>query len=134
MIESIRKFMMTCPLLDGAEVNVNYLAPEPRSFAVDNISAPPVVKRYSDGGCIRQFCFAVACRDAYDRDEKGNSETAQLFEKLAAWIEEQDLIGNYPDITGIPVGLEVTGSAALENTDGFTARTSMQARLLYRQK
>lgn len=126
---------MTCPLFEGAEINVNYLAPETRSFAVDSVAAPPVVRKYADGGTLRQCCFTVACRDVYDADTEGNSATAQFFEQLTQWIDAQNKAGNFPDISvGIPVGLDVTESAAVENTAGFSARTSMQARLLYRQE
>lgn len=132
MIYAVQKFLRKCPYTDGCEININYLSPEPRSFAVDAVAAEPIVRRYADGGAVKQFCFAIACRDAYDADADGNAETAELMEKTAEWIEEQDKNGNYPDIADIPVGMEVTELPALENTAGYSARTSMKVRLLYR--
>lgn len=132
MIETIYNFLLKCPVFENAKVNINYLAPETRSFSVDTLAASPIVRKYSDGTALRQYCFAIACRDVYDADAEGNCATVKVFEELAAWIEEQDLTGHYPEITGgEPVKLEITQSAAIENTAGFSARTSMQLRLLY---
>lgn len=132
MIEAIHKFLLKCPVFADAKLNINYLAPETRSFSVDTLAAAPIVRKYSDGAALRQYCFAVACRDVYDADEAGNRSTAQLFEQLASWIEEQNSLGNYPEIlSGEPVKLEVLQSASIENTAGFSARTSMQMRFLF---
>ena len=132
MIETIYKFLLDCPVFADAKLNINYLAPETRSFSVDTLAAAPIVRKYSDGAALRQYCFAVSCRDVYDADKDGNCSTAQLFEQLAAWIEQQNSLGIYPDIQdGEPVKIEVTQSAAIENTASFSARTSMQLRFLF---
>lgn len=133
MLKAIRDFLLICPLLSGYDVNINYLPSQPRSFAVDSVASDPIVRKYADGGTLRQMCFAVACRDAYDADAGGNAETAKLMEGVAEWLDGCDKAGIYPEIPeGEPIKIEVTSAPSVENTAGYSARTSMRARMIYK--
>ena len=55
-----------CPLVSGKKIKVNYLGEKPQSYTVDTVPANPVVRKYPDGGSLRQYLFVFASRDFYD--------------------------------------------------------------------
>ena len=69
MIDSIRTYMITCPYLDDERViNVDYLTNE-LSYSIEPIPSDPYVKRFVDGGGIKQFQFAFTSKESYDASE-----------------------------------------------------------------
>ena len=65
IIEAVRKYLQTCPLLNGGTLNVDFLPPEAATYSVDVVPVKPVLKAYMDGSSQRQFLFVLATRTYY---------------------------------------------------------------------
>ena len=118
-------------------ININYLSPEPDSFAIDNVEKSPILKRYVSGETIRQYCFLLAGRIVYDNSLAENIAASDFFEDLEAWIDEQNANGVFPNLDeaeGVPIAIEVTKSGVIRDTARTSARTEMELRLLYKRK
>lgn len=137
IIESVKNYFESCPYFSGKAININYLSPERDSFSIDNVPKNPVVKRYSDGESLMQFCFLIAGRTVYDSDAYQNLQISKLFEDLESWIESQNALKNFPDLSDMglsPVLIEVTKSGTVYDTARTSARFQTELRLLYRKK
>ena len=53
IIEAVRKYLQTCPLLKGGTLNVDFLPPEAATYSVDVVPVKPVLKAYMDGSSQR---------------------------------------------------------------------------------
>ena len=42
IIEAVRKYLQTCPLLKGGTLNVDFLPPEAATYSVDVVPVKPV--------------------------------------------------------------------------------------------
>lgn len=137
IIENLKKYIGSCPLLKKGKINVNYLGDEPISYAIHPVPAEPVVKRYTDGGTLRQYIFTFSSVEAYDANALENMKVAQFFEEFAAWIEEQDEKGNYPalsDNRAKATRIEVLTSGYLYNEENTVAQFQMELKLTYRKE
>ena len=137
IIKSVKNYLEGCPCFAGKTVNINYLPSERGSFSIENVPKNPVVKRYSDGESLMQFCFLIAGRIVYDRDVSENLRISQLFEELESWIEAQNSAENLPDLSDMGFtaeAIEVTKSGTLYDTARTSARFQTELRLLYRKK
>ena len=66
LIDSIRKFIMTCPFLQDGRVDVDYIGEE-MGYSIDPLPCDPIVQRYTDGGAKKQlntdtFSIVGQCR------------------------------------------------------------------------
>lgn len=134
IIESIRDYFLSCPVLDEySKINVNFLDVEATNYTIDGVPMDPIVKKYVDGGAMKQYLFVFASKEFYGDDVIRNIENSGFYEKLADWIEEQNNAGNLPNLGGNKECLELLmqTSGYLFNADEKTARYQMQARLVY---
>lgn len=134
LIECIRDYVMQYPGLDeNGCLYVDYLGAQAIEYAVESVPCDPVFKRYTDGGCIRQFLFVFASREYYSADVTQCIENLGFYEKFAAWIEEQNESGSLPALPGgrESLSLEVRTGGYVFDADTDTARYQMQLRLLY---
>lgn len=138
IIDAIKTYVKTCPLLAAkGTINVNYLGKEPCKYAIENIPANPVVKKYTDGGELRQFLFALVSRECYDANALENMNVAQFFEDFEKWITEQDDSGIFPILSDTklhPTKIEVTSSGYLSSADATTARFAIELKLTYKRE
>ena len=65
MIEEIRDFLKREGLLKNGKIGVNYLSEKPLHYTVDEVPTDPVIKRYTDGGSLRQCLFVIASREEF---------------------------------------------------------------------
>ncbi len=136
MIQEVQKYIKTCPLIEKDKINVNYLGEKPVKYTIDNVPVNPIVKRYTDGGSLRQFVFVFASRETYDGNTLENMKISQFFEEFHNWIEEQDDNKIYPvfeDNKITPTKIEVLTSGYLYDNTGTTARFQIQVKLTYRK-
>lgn len=135
MIDNIKAFINTCPILSDIHVNINYLGENDASGTIENVSAEPIIKNYTDGATLRQFLFTVALRQKYGQDVAANSAAAVKLEQLSDWICEQDRIGILPvlDNNRNSVSLEVVKTGWVEEKESDTAKYQLQCRLVYYQ-
>lgn len=136
MIDSVRDFMKSCPLLSEIDVNINYLNESAVSGAVENVSAQPVIKMYTDGGTMRQMLFTVSLRQAFGQEDAANGAAVSKLEQVSDWIETQSNAGILPSLEGkrSPVSLEIEKSGWLEDKTTDTAKYQLQCRLVYYQE
>ncbi len=137
IIDAIKKFMEECPFVDGRKININCLEGRPGSYSIEQVEHNPIIKKYCDGGTLRQYLFIFAMRDAYDENPVFNIRVSKLFEDISNWIEEQNKNNNLPEIDSnliSPEKIEVISSGYLYDSSIDSMRFQMEIRLLYRQK
>lgn len=136
MISSVREFLKECPILKKGIINVNYLGDNKIKYTIDNVPCYPIVKRYADGGTLRQFIFVFASREAYDANVLQNMGITQFFDEFSSWIEQQNEEKNFPVFPegSVPTAIEVLSSGYLMSSDEKTARFQMQLKITYRKE
>ena len=141
IIESVRKYILSCPHLEElAKVNVNYLPKDSVNYSIEEVPSQTgsVIKRYVDGTTEREFNFVLAAIFDYSEDLQTNIENSGFFENFQEWIEENDLNGIYPELKeGLePISLDVTTTGYLfyvpEKTD--RAIYQIQLKLIYEKE
>jgi len=135
MINSIKAFINTCPLLADIDVNVNYLGENEKSGAIENVSCEPIIKNYTDGGVLRQFLFTVSLREKYGQNAAENVAATDKLEELSDWIYEQDRLGILPNLDGNKnsVSIEVIKTGWVDEKMSDTAKYQLKCRLVYYQ-
>ena len=136
VIESVQKWLKTYDGLKG-RLDVDFLPEDADTYSVDTIPCEEVLKRYKDGGTMKQFQFAVSSRRFYEQNIKQNISNLQFFEDLTTWVEKQALARQFPtmDKGRQPIKIVVTSTAYpfIVSEDG-KARYQIQLRLEYYQK
>lgn len=135
IIDSLRDFFEECPLLKDGKINVNYLGSRGEDYSIEAVPSSPVVKRYVDGGELRQYVFVFASREFYDEDRLRNMDTARFYEELCGWIESRSAAGQLPLLDdGLTAErLEVTATGYAADANAASARFQIQCRLIYRK-
>lgn len=62
-------------MLNGGKINIDFLGAKPE-YSIDPLPADPVLKRYVDGGQVRQFQFAFTSKDPLTEMHELESKTA----------------------------------------------------------
>lgn len=100
IIDSVRKFILTCPILnessDGIRINVNYLGEDATVYSIEEVPCDPILKTYVGGDTVRQFQFIFASREDYGPDILQNITNSDFYENFASWIEKQNDAENLP--------------------------------------
>lgn len=131
IIESIRDYILTCDFLKGGKVNIDYL-PDEMSYSIEPIGGDPVYKRYADGGCLKQFLFALMSVEAYDGDARTGIANSGFYQFLEEWIEENNRNDIYPELDGhAAIRVDVLQSGYLFSTEVDLGRYQIQCRLIY---
>lgn len=137
IINDIRKFIKEyCPLVDGAKINVNYLGEKARRYTLEQEPVSYIIKRYTDGGSVRQLVFVFASRELFGEEERENLEISRFYEELAEWFDKTSEDGILPELAEGKTALRLealTGGYLISN-DQRTARYQIQCRLIYRQE
>lgn len=125
--------MENCPLLRGGNVKINYLSHKPYSFSVSPVGGEETVKKYADGGCLKQLVFKLSARFPYDEEDSELVASAVFLEELSKWISEASEEGNLPVLSGKreAVALEVLSSGEMKKAETKTAVYELKARVLY---
>lgn len=136
VIESVQKWLKTYNGLKG-RLDVDFLPEDADTYSIDTIPCEEVLKRYKDGGTLKQFQFAVSSRRFYEQNIKQNISNLQFFEELTAWVEMKARARELPtmDKGRQPLKIVVTSTAYpfIVSEDG-KARYQIQMRLEYYQK
>lgn len=133
IIKALREYFLDCPILEeAAKINVDFLEVDPTNYTLDGVPADPIVKMYADGGKIKQFLFVFASKEYYGPDVLQNIDNSGFYEKLSDWFEEQNEIGNLPELNNKrALKIETLTSGYLFGSDENSARYQLQGRLLY---
>lgn len=135
LIECVRDFILTFPALDeNGCLYVDYLGDQAIEYSVETVPCDPVFKRYTDGGCMKQFLFLFASREYYSADVIQCIENLSFYEDFSSWINQKNRSGELPDLDGRdPVSIEVLTGGYAFDADAETARYQIQLRLLYEE-
>lgn len=136
IIESIRKYMAKCPLLDGGSINIDFLSSSNIEYTIETVPCEPVIKYFIGGSSLRQYEFILASRQAFGSDVWQNLANSDFYEKFADWIDSQNYNENFPDLESqyrTPQSVEVTSSGYVFELDTDNARYQIQLRLTYYQ-
>ena len=131
-IEAIRNYFLPCPLLGDGCFNVDYIPPD-LGFSIDTIPSDPIVKRYVDGGALKQYKFTFSSREAWGNDTLENISNNGFYEDLARWIEDNNRQGFLPVLNSgqEPFKVELLSYGYLLSNTQDSAIYQIQARLLY---
>lgn len=136
VIESVQKWLKTYSGLKG-RLDVDFLPEDADTYSIDTIPCEEVLKRYKDGGTMKQFQFAVSSRRFYEQNIKQNLSNLQFFEDLTAWVEKKALARDLPTMDNGRQALKIvvtsTAYPFIVSEDG-KARYQIQLRLEYYQK
>ena len=132
IIDSVRTYIMEFEGLQDGLFCVDYLGADPTEYSVEAVPCDPIYKRYTDGGCLRQFLFVFASREFYSADVVQNTANAAFYAAFMDWIYENDLNGVLPVLDGHEaISIEVLTSGYVFDADGDAARYQIQLRLIY---
>lgn len=135
IIEGIRDYLASCPLLENGLLHVNFLENEPVQFTIDEIPTEPIVRRYTDGSSIRQVEFLIASSVFYSRDAIENLKACGFYEQLADWLETNSTAGILPALPAgcSPLSIETITNGYCIDADiqQNVQRYQVQCRLLY---
>lgn len=99
IIQSLRDYFLTCPLMGDSAINVDYLPEGPEvEYSIDTTPATEIVKQYIDGSSVRQYLFVIRSVNDYGPDVLQNLANSGFYENLAAWLEAQTRTGNFPSL------------------------------------
>lgn len=136
VMQCVQKWLKTYKGLSG-RLDVDFLDEEADTYSVDTIPCEEVIKRYKDGGKVKQFQFAVSSRRFYEQNIKQNLSNLQFFEDLTAWVEEKAYKNELPSMdkgrTAQKIVVTSTAYPFVVSEDG-KARYQIQLRLEYYQK
>lgn len=136
VIQSVQKWLKTYNGLSG-RLDVDYLPEDTDTYSIDTIPCEEIIKRYKDGGTLKQFQFAVSSRRAYEQNIKNNLSNLQFFEDLTAWVESKARSREFPIMdkgrTAQKIVVTSTAYPFVVSEDG-KARYQIQLRLEYYQK
>lgn len=135
VIESIRDYICDCPLLKDGKIGVDWLGDEPVEYVIEPVPAEPVVKRYADGGALKQCLFVFASRESYGADVLDNLGNCGFYESFAAWLEEKNNAGEYPALEGnkLATSIAATTCGYLFDATANTGRYQIQCNLQYQE-
>lgn len=136
MIEKIREWLLTCPLLADQRLNVNHLLGYGIEYSIVEAPTTPIVTQYMDGSSIRQKVFALAALKDESPDILQNIAESGFWEQFTHWVEQQNRLRNYPDFgtTKRVRKVAVTSTHYLLSTTPTTARWQIQLSVTYYQK
>ena len=121
----------------SGRLDVDFLDEEADTFSIDSIPCEEILKRYKDGGTVRQFQFAVSSRRYYEQNIKNNLSNLQFFADLESWIEDKARLRQLPKMdkerTALRIAVTSTAYPFIVTEDG-KARYQIQMRLEYYQK
>lgn len=99
IIQSLRDYFLTCPLMGDSAINVDYLPEGPEvEYSIDTTPATEIVKQYIGGSSVRQYLFVIRSVNDYGPDVLQNLANSGFYENLAAWLEVQTRTGNFPSL------------------------------------
>lgn len=136
IIESIRDYIVTCPFLQECKVNIDYLG-NGMEYSIDPLPSETFIKKYTDGGGIKQQQFAFTSKEFYDGDARTGIENSGFYQKFEEWIENNNKEGVRPELGNsrhTPIQVETMTSGYLFVSDADFARYQIQCRLIYEQE
>lgn len=134
IINKVREYFLKCPLIDKeSQINVDYLGVDKVQYTIDSVPVEPILKKYVDGGALKQFVFVFGSREYYGSSVLQNMENSGFYQNFSKWIEEQNKKLILPELeNGLKsISLEATTQVYLFDSTEDNARYQIQCRLTY---
>lgn len=101
MMEKIKEFIETCPLLEGGKINVDYLEDEIDSYSIDRTPNEPQAYNYIDGyGGKFQINFDFVVTAPLSSKAIDNLINSKFCEDFMEWIKTKNQKKELPQIDG----------------------------------
>lgn len=97
---------------------------------MSEINSNMIIKKYMDGSSLRQYPFSIMSKEDFSPEIQSQIAASSLYEDLQEWIENQNKIGNLPNIDGIQA-IEIVAPVYLFNAEENSATYQIQCRILY---
>lgn len=136
IIQALRDYFLTCPLMDGSRINIDYLPDRGMEYSIDTTPATEIVKRYVNGDTQRQYLFVIRSVSDYGSDVLQNLASSGFYEQLSEWLEHNSDNEIFPDLPEgkTPLKIEAQTTGYLFTTSPKAGKYQIQCRLVYRQK
>lgn len=136
IIESLRDYFLTCPLMGNCKINVDLLPESGMEYSIDPEQAAEILKKFVNGDTQRQYLFMIRSVNSYGSDVLQNMANSGFFEKFSAWLEKQTNLEKLPDL---PIGkspelIEAQSTGFLFKTSPNSGKYQIQCRLIYLQR
>ncbi len=134
--ESVRDYIMDYPELKDGCLLVDFLGDKAVEYTIEPVPCDPVMKKYVDGSCVKQFLFIFASREYFSADVNTCLDNLGFYEHFEAWIKQQNAEGILPQPGGgrEPVSIEVLTSGYAFSAEEDTARYQIQLRFTYEEE
>ena len=100
-MEKIKKWIETCPLLNGNKIAVDYLKDDIDSYSIDRTPSQPEVTNFTDGrGGKRQIAFDFSVTAPLSSQVIVNLANSKFCEDFMEWISTQNRLKKFPEIEG----------------------------------
>ena len=134
IVNALLGWLKTCPELSNGTLNLDWLPESAREYCIDVIPCDEVLRRYTTGGARKQFLFYLASRTFVGDDTRDACDSYEFYEKFSAWVSEQNLLGNLPDLgekrSVRSVRVSTSGYPLYVDDDG-RARYQIQLKMIY---
>lgn len=131
--EIMRDFFAQCPFMEKSSIGINYLGACGKEYSIETVPTDTLIKKYVDGGEVRQYVFVLASREYFDAESSEGAQAARFYERLTQWIEEKNRLGEIPQLGEESLSLSAQSRGYLYAVRGNTARFQIQCRLIYRK-
>lgn len=133
IIQGIADYLLTCPLLKDGVFRCDALGTGAVEYAVETGIFTPVLRRFVNGDSERQYQFNFTSREFYSIDRLQNIENIEFYENFAAWIEENNRNGIFPDMPSgcHPQEINILSPGYLFDASMQNARYQIQLQLVY---
>lgn len=128
-IQELYSYFRKLKILKGKYLNFDFLG-DKMEFVIEPIPIEPILKRYMDGGTLRQFTFLFGSKENYSADAINQIQNSQWYIDFTELIENNNDMGILPNIEGIQT-IEVLNSGTISETNVKDARYGIQMRITY---
>lgn len=136
IIQALRDYFLTCPLMDGSRINIDYLPERGMEYSIDTTPATEIIKRYVNGDTQRQYLFVIRSVNDYGPDVLQNLANSGFYEQLSEWLENNSDNEIFPVLPEgkMPLKIEAQTTGYLFTVSPQVGKYQIQCRLIYRQK
>lgn len=133
IIDSIRQWLKTYPPLSNGRMNIDFLPDAAQTYSVFLEPCESTVGYYITAKPKRQCVFTLASTEVYSGEINRNAVNLEFYDDFAAWLQDQNLLRNFPQLDRYEVTLiESTSPGYLfTNEINDKARYQIQCRILY---
>ncbi len=132
VIACIRDFVMTFPELKDGCLMIDYLGDKAVEYSVEAMPCDRIIRKYADGGCVKQFLFLFASREFYSADINQLIANSAFYEKFEDWIlhTSAETLNSFLD-GRCAVSLDILTGNYLYDSGFSAARYQIQLKLIY---